>query len=106
MMCDSSLSRCVRSSSTVETVDMRPMARDVNQRIIEDDGALPHFARASQNITATTALLRGLPEPVTPEDHRAYREIHTLLERAVVQQEESSQSWRCELDASRRTPSG
>ena len=33
------------------------MARDVKQRIIKDDGALPHFARASQNIAATVALL-------------------------------------------------
>ena len=45
------------------------MARDVNQRIIEDDEALPHFIRASQNIAVTVALLRGLPEPTTLEDH-------------------------------------
>jgi hypothetical protein len=44
------------------------MAHDVNRRIIEDDGALPHFARASQNITAATALLQGLSEPMTLED--------------------------------------
>ena len=44
------------------------MARDVNQRIIADDETLPHFARASQNIAAATALLHGLPEAATPED--------------------------------------
>ena len=33
------------------------MAHDMNRRIIEDDGALPHFAWASQNITAMVALI-------------------------------------------------
>jgi hypothetical protein len=47
------------------------MARDVNQRIIEDDNDLPHFAQASQNIAAMMALLQGLPEPVTPKDRQA-----------------------------------
>ena len=45
------------------------MAHDLNQRIIEDDGALSHFAQASQNIATTATLLRGLPEPATPKDH-------------------------------------
>ena len=49
-----------------------------------DDEALPHFARTSQNIAATVALLCGLPEAVTPEHHRAHHEICTLLERAVA----------------------
>jgi len=44
------------------------MAHDLNQRIIEDDEALPHFARASQNIAAAAALLRGLPGPTMPKD--------------------------------------
>lgn len=52
----------------------------MKQRIIEDEGGLPHFDRASQNITAAMALLCGLIEPVMPEDHRAHREIRTLLE--------------------------
>ena len=71
-------------SSATETVGARAMARDVNQRIIEDDEALPHFTRASQNIAATMALLRGPPKPTTPEDRRAHREIRTLLERTVA----------------------
>ena len=58
----------------------------MNRRIIEDDEALPHFARASQNIAAMAALLRGLPEPATPEDRRAHHEIRMLLERAATQQ--------------------
>ena len=49
----------------------RATARNVHQRIITDDGALPHFARASQNIAAATALLHGLPEATTFEDRRA-----------------------------------
>ena len=67
-------------------------ARDVNQRIIADDEALPCFARASQNIATATALLHGLTEAAMPEDHQAHREIHTLLERAAAQQAESSLS--------------
>jgi hypothetical protein len=64
----------------------------VNRRIIEDGGDLPYFAQASQNIAATAALLRGVPESATPEDHRAQREIRMLLERAAVQLVESSLS--------------
>ena len=45
----------------------RAMARDVNQRIIEDDEAIPHFARASQNIAAVAALLWGLPGPAVQQ---------------------------------------
>ena len=60
------------------------MARDVNRRTIKDDKALPHFTRASQNIAAVVALLWGLLEPTTPEDHRAYHEISTLLKRAAA----------------------
>ena len=67
-------------------------ARTVHQRILTDDGTLPHLARASQNITAATALLHGLPEAATSEDRRARREIRTLLERAAAQQAESSLS--------------
>ena len=80
-------------------------ARDVHRRILTDDGTLPHFARASQNIAAATALLHGLPEAATSEDRRARREIHTLLERAAAQQAESSLSRRRKPDTSQRTPS-
>ena len=66
------------------------MARDMNRRIIEDDKALLHFTRASQNIAVAAALLRGLSRPAMPEDPRAHREIRTLLKRAVAQQAESS----------------
>ena len=49
----------------------RTSARNVHWRILTDDGTLPHFARASQNIAAATALLHGLPEATTSEDRRA-----------------------------------
>ena len=68
----------------------RAITHDVNRRIIKDDRGLPYFARVSQNIAAMAALLRRLPEPVTPEDRRAHHEICTLLEHAAVQQAESS----------------
>ena len=68
------------------------MARDVYQRILTDDGALPHFARASQNITSETPLFHDLLEAAMSEDRRARREIRTLLERVVTQQAESSLS--------------
>ena len=81
------------------------VACDMNQRIIADDEAIPRFAHASQNIAAMAALLHGLPEATTPEDHRAHHEIRMLLERAVAQQAKSSLSRRRELDASQRRPS-
>jgi len=68
------------------------MARDVNQRIISNDEAIPCFARASQNIAAAVALLHGLLEAAMPEDRRAHHEIRTLLERAEARQAESSLS--------------
>ena len=70
----------------------RTVAHDMNRRIIEDNEALPHFTRASQNIAAAAVLLRGLPGPATAEDHRAHHEIRMLLERAAAQQAQSSLS--------------
>ena len=75
-------------------------AHDVHQRILTDDGTLPHFSWASQNIAAATALLHGLPEAAMSEDRRARREIRTLLERAAAQQAESLMSRRRELNTS------
>ena len=63
----------------------RAMARNMNRRIIEDDEALPHFTRASQNIATTAALLQGLLGPATLEDHRAHHKIRTLIDRAAAQ---------------------
>ena len=76
---------------------MRAMARDVNQRIIADAGAhdsrgLRRFTRASQNIATLVALLERLPMDATPEGRHAHDAPCTLLERAAVQQAESSLS--------------
>ena len=76
------------------------IAHDMNQRIIEDDQALPHFAWESQNIAAVAALLRGLLEPATPKDRWAHHEVRTLLECVATQQAKSSLSWQWELNSS------
>ena len=60
------------------------MARNVNRRIITNDEALPRFARVNQNIAAMAALLHGLLEAATLEDHRAHHEIRKLLKRAAA----------------------
>ena len=52
----------------MEMVGARAMAQDENCRIIVDDEALPHYARASQNIIAVEALIRGLLGATTPKD--------------------------------------
>jgi hypothetical protein len=41
----------------------------MHQRIIKDDDGLPYFTQASQNIIDVVALVQGLLEPATPEDH-------------------------------------
>lgn len=61
----------------------RAMACDIQRRIVEDDDGPPRFLWASQNITAAAALLRGLPEHGTPEEHQIQRNIHALLDRVA-----------------------
>jgi hypothetical protein len=46
-------------------------ARTIHQRILTNNRTLPHFAWASQNITAMMALLHGLLEAMMFEDHQA-----------------------------------
>src|SRR5579859_6224480 len=72
-------------------------ARDVHQRILDDEGAPPEpqvFSRASQNLAAATLLLRSCPEPDDPEARRVHQQLKALLEEAAVQQAESSASRR------------
>ena len=69
----------------MEMVGARAMAHDVNQRTIEDDEALPHFAQTSQNIAAVVAFLWGLLGAPMPEDRRVHHKICTLLERTKAQ---------------------
>jgi hypothetical protein len=53
-----------------------------------------------------TALLWRLPEPATPKERKAQREIHELLDRAAEQQAESSPSRRRGPDANQRASTG
>jgi len=52
----------------------------------------PQFARAGQNITAKTMLLRGLPEPDNPQEQAIHQNLQALVETAATQQAESSAS--------------
>ena len=53
---------------------------------------LPQFTRVVQNIAAAAMLLRGVPEPVDPQERVVYRNLWVLVEAATVQQAESSAS--------------
>jgi hypothetical protein len=70
----------------------RLRAHQVQQAIIPDANGPSQFARAGQNITAAVMLLRNLPEPTDPQQQEFHRDIQTFVERAAVQQEESSAS--------------
>jgi len=74
--------------------EARRCARDVNRRIIEDEGGDNPlvFSTASQNVMAAALLLRAMPEPLTPEGRRVRQGLRSLLEQAVVQNAESSAS--------------
>ena len=60
----------------------RRCARDVNCRIIEDEGGdnPPVFSMASQNVMAAALLLRAMPEPSTPDGRRVRQGLLGLLE--------------------------
>jgi hypothetical protein len=64
----------------------RHRARDVRRRIIGDAraGLPPTFSGASQNLAATTMLLRTVPEPSTTEGRRIQGELKDLLEDVAV----------------------
>ena len=72
----------------------RRRARDVNHRIIEDEGGDNPlvFSTANQNVMAAALLLRAMPEPSTLEGQRVRQGLRVLLEQAVVQNAESSTS--------------
>ena len=36
---------------------------------------LPQFAQASQNIPAAVMLLRGVPEPIDPQERAVYQNL-------------------------------
>jgi hypothetical protein len=64
----------------------------INEDAIVDGGDTPLFKHASQNLAAASMLLRGCPEPSTPEERRMHQQLKTLLETAAAQEVESSTS--------------
>ena len=64
----------------------------VQHDIMNEGDDLPQFARALQNITATAMLLRGVPEPIDPQEREVYRNLRVLVEATTIQQAESSTS--------------
>ena len=56
---------------------------------MNEGNSLPQFARASQNIAAAAMLLRGVPEPVDPQERAVYWNLRVLVEAAAVQQAET-----------------
>ncbi|XP_066394046.1 uncharacterized protein [Miscanthus floridulus] len=67
-------------------------ARQVQHDIVSEGNDVPQFARAGQNIAAAAMLLRGVPEPVDPQERAVYQNLWVLVEAASVQQVESSAS--------------
>ena len=67
-------------------------ARQVQHNIVNEGNDVPQFARVGQNIAAAAMLLRGVPEPVDPQERAVYRNLRVLVEAAAVQQAESSAS--------------
>ena len=53
---------------------------------------VPQFAQVGQKIAAAAMLLRGVLEPVDPQERAVYRNLRVLVEAAAVQQAESSAS--------------
>jgi hypothetical protein len=81
----------------------RGLTRDNNRRANEganvdanpNANAPLHFRRASQNLAATTMLLRGCPEAATSEERRVRQQLKALLEATAAQQAERSASRHC-----------
>ena len=67
-------------------------ARQVQRDILNEGNDVPKFTRAIQNIAAAAMLLRGVPEPVNPQERAVYRNLQVLVEATAVQQAKSSAS--------------
>jgi hypothetical protein len=73
------------------TRELGRQARDrINADFNVDNTDTP--PRASQNLIAAATLLRAMPAPSTPEARNLHREAQALIEKAAVQQAESSAS--------------
>ena len=51
---------------------------------MNDGNDLPQFAQAGQNIATAAILLRGVPEPVNPQERAVYQNLWVLVEVAAV----------------------
>jgi hypothetical protein len=60
----------------------------------------PTFARVSQNMAVTTALLDTLPMPSTDGVNKVYHQPKDILGIAIEQREESLLQWRAEVSVS------
>ena len=60
-------------------------ACQVQHDIMNKGNDHPQFARAGQNIAATAMLLRGIPEPIDPQEQAVYRNLRVLVEATAVQ---------------------
>ena len=63
----------------------RGHARQVQRNIMDGGNDPPQFARAGQNIAATTMLLHGLLEPVDPQEQAIHLNLRALVETIAVQ---------------------
>ena len=63
----------------------RGRAHEVQHDIVNEGNDVPQFARAGQNIAAALMLLRGVPEPVDPQEWAVYRNLWVLVEAAAIQ---------------------
>ena len=53
----------------------RGHAHQVEHDIMNDGNDLPQFAWAGQNIAAVMTLLRGLPEPIDPQEQAVHQNL-------------------------------
>jgi hypothetical protein len=91
--------RLLRASITGEASARGERARELGKQACErinadfdvDNPSTP--PRASQKLIAAATLLQAMPAPSTPEARNLHREAQALIERAVVQQAESSASY-------------
>jgi hypothetical protein len=67
---------------------VRELGRQARYRINADNPDM--LPQASQKLVAAAMLLRAMPAPSTPEARDLHREVQTLIEKAAVQQAESS----------------
>jgi hypothetical protein len=90
--------RLLRASITGEASARGERARELGKQARDrintdfdiDNPSTP--PRASQKLIAATTLLRVMPAPSTPEARNLHREAQALVEKAAVQQAESSAS--------------